>query len=125
MIISFITSPQGETLAASILGWSAWAAIISGLVAWFTAAQKIKFDRDKLRREFQLEFATEAAIKHLLATENYSMRSFGKIKHHLKGFTDEDALRRHLIRAGAVCFSGESDQEMWGLLERHKEGTFK
>jgi hypothetical protein len=112
-------------MLASILGWGAWSAVIAGVVAWLTAQQTIRFNRDRMKREFQLEFATEAALKALLSEGAYAMRSFAKIKHHLPGFADDDDLRRHLIRAGAVCFTGASGNEMWGLLEKHKGEAFK
>ena len=86
----------------------------------------LRFNREKLRREFQLEFATEASIRALLMSEEYEMRSFGKIKRHLPGFKGDDDLRLHLIRAGAVCFMNqESGEELWGLFEKHKGKAFK
>jgi hypothetical protein len=109
----------------TVLAWVVWPALISGVVAWITAQKTISFNQEKLRREFQLEFATEAAINVLLADGNDSMRSFSKIKHHLPGFNDDD-LRRHLIRAGAVCFTNPSSgEELWGLLEKHRGEAFK
>lgn len=111
-------------MTSSVLAWSLWSALISGGISWGTAKATLRFNREKLRREFQLEFATEAAIKSLLSDGDYKMRSFTKIKHHLPGFGDDD-LRRHLIRAGAVCFTSETDSEMWGLLEHHKGEAFK
>lgn len=105
-------------------------AIVAGVVAWLTAAGTIRFNREKLQREFQLEFATEAALKALLETDKYKMRSFKKIKHHLPGFPSENELRLHLIRAGAVCFAGTpgdetTGDEMWGLLVKNKGAAFK
>jgi hypothetical protein len=116
--------------AGAILGWSAWSAVIAGLVAWVTARGTIQFNREKLQREFQLEFATEAALKALLNADKYKMRSFKRIKHHLPGFASDDDLRLHLIRAGAVCFAGEpgndaAGDEMWGLLEKHRGEAFQ
>lgn len=104
-----------------VLGWSIWSAVIAGLAA----TAMIRFNREKFRREFRLEFATETALQALLADGEYAMRSFTKIKHHLPGFDDDNDLRRHLIRAGAVCFKSSSGDEMWGLLEKHKGEAFK
>ncbi|MDK9695630.1 MAG: hypothetical protein OEL76_04505 [Siculibacillus sp.] len=101
------------------------AALVSGVVAWLTTRLTISFNREKMEREFKLEFATEAAIRVLLSDGTYNMRSFSKIKHHLPGFEKDDELRRYLIRAGAVCFTNESEDEMWGLLVRHKGEAFK
>ena len=108
----------------AVLGWSLWSAVVAGGVAWITSAATIRFSREKLQREFQLEFATEAALKALLRADKYKMRSFDRIKHHLPGFADND-LRLHLIRAGAVCFTGPPGDEMWGLLEKHQGEAFK
>ena len=100
--------------------------LLSAAVAFGTTWLTLRFNRQKLRREFQLEFATEAAIQVLLMSEEYEMRSFEKIKHHLPGFKGDDDLRLHLIRAGAVCFMNEeSGEELWGLLEKHKGKAFK
>ena len=128
MIMSFITYLEGgmavDFSAPSILDSSIWSAVIAAIIAWATAAGTIRFNREKLRREFQLEFATEAAIQHLLKIDKYTQRSFEKIKHHLRGFADNE-LRQHLIRAGAVCFTGKENEELWGLLDRNKEEAFK
>jgi hypothetical protein len=112
-------------MLTSLLGWAAWSAVISGISAWLVTSRTISFNREKMRREFQLEFATEAALRSLLADGNYEMRSFAKIKHHLPGFADDNDLRRHLIRAGAVSFMNGTNEEMWGLLEKHKGVAFK
>ncbi len=107
-----------ETILTSVL--------LSAAVAIGTTLLTLRFNRQKLRREFQLEFATEAAIRALLMSEEYEMRSFEKIKRHLPGFKNDDDLRLHLIRAGAVCFTNqESGEELWGLLEKHKGKAFK
>ena len=129
MITIFICQlPRGALMPevmGAIVGWSAWSAAIAALAGWLTAKATLRFNRDKLQREFQLEFATETALRALLADGNHTLRSFAKIKHHLPGFADDDALRIHLISAGAVCFRSESGEEMWGLLERHKGQAFK
>lgn len=116
---------QIPDVIGSILGWSAWSAVIAALAGWLTARATFRFNRDKLRREFQLEFATEAALQALLNDGEYAMRSFSKIKHHLPAFADDNDLRLHLIRAGAVCFRSNSGEEMWGLLDKHKGEAFK
>lgn len=111
--------------------WSAFfsstvtAAVVSGIVGWLTSYWTNRFNREKMQREFKLEFATETALKVLLMDGDYEMRSFSKIKNYLPGFVDDNDLRRHLIRAGAVCFTGKGELEMWGLLEKHKGKAFK
>lgn len=123
-ITSAVADVNGWAIGGAIFKWAVWPAIVAGFVSWKTASKTIDAQRERLRREFQLEFATETAIKTLLENESYTMRSFEKIKRHLPGFEDNE-LRRFLIRAGAVKFSGDDEQELWGLLERHKGGVFK
>lgn len=108
-----------------ILTWSAWSALIAAITACATTFVTLRFNRDRLRREFQLEFATEAALQALLLDGEYKMRTFTKIKHHLPAFSEDNDLRLHLIRAGAVCFYDNDGEELWGLLSRHKGEAFK
>lgn len=108
------------TISAAII-----AALISGFVAWLTSMATIKAQAARLKREFQLDFATEAAIKALLAEGGYEMRSFDKIRHHLPGFDNENELRRTLIRAGAISFKKGDGTELWGMLEKHRDKAFK
>ena len=125
MMPNWLASAASPDILGAIVGWSAWSAVIAALAGWLTARATFRFNRDKLRREFQLEFATEAALQVLLADGEYTMRSFDKIKRHLPAFSDDNDLRLHLIRAGAVCFESSSGEERWGLLERHKGEAFK
>ena len=121
---TFVTNIDVWVVVGTILKWIVLPSTVASFVSWKTTNKTIDAQRERLRREFQLEFAIEAAIQTLLSSENYTMRSFDKIKKHLAGFPD-DELRRYLIRAGAVRFSGEDDKEMWGLLENHKGQTFR
>lgn len=121
---TFLTDIDGWAVGGAIFKWAVWPAIVAGFVSWKTTNRTIEAQRERLRREFQLEFAIEAAIQTLLSSEDYAMRSFDKIKHHLPGF-DDDKLRQYLIRSGAVKFSGEGGNELWGLLEKHKGQAFK
>ena len=90
-------------------------------VAFLTAFLTVQRQRERLREELKLEYSTENAIRALLTNKSYKKRGFRKIKHHLRGFETEDELRRALIRAGAVAFSGQGDEEMWGLISRNEE----
>ncbi|MFC0683421.1 hypothetical protein [Novosphingobium clariflavum] len=121
---TFVTDIDGWSVVGAIFKWIVLPSTVASIVSWITTNKNIDAQRERLRREFQLEYAIEAAIQTLLSSENYAMRSFDKIRHHLSGFAD-DELRRYLIRAGAVRFSGDGEKEMWGLLERHKGGVFK
>jgi hypothetical protein len=80
----------------------------------------IQIQRAKLKEELKLEHSIETAIIHLMSHPKFSKRSLKKIKHHLRGFKEDDDLRMHLIRAGAVAFSGEGEDEYWGLLEKNR-----
>lgn len=112
-------------MLCSILSWGAWSAVIAGIVSCITTRATLGFNRERLKREFRLEFATEAAIRALLSVGTYEMRTFDKIKHHLPGLTDDNELRRYLIRAGAVSFKRGDGTELWGLLEKHEGAAFK
>ncbi len=78
-----------------------------------------KLQEDRLRAELRTEFMAEEAIRQLLQHPNWAQRSFDAIKRRLGGFQD-DELRRHLVRAGAVTFWSDSgNEEWWGLRERN------
>lgn len=98
-------------------------AIVSGLVSYIASNQRlgreIELSEKRLRRDYQLEFSTEAVIRQLLSIEKWELRSFDKIKDRLEGLEDKE-IKRALIRAGAVCFRGEKE-EMWGLVERNRD----
>lgn len=96
-------------------------AAVSVLVAGATAAFAIRQDRARLREEQKLDYSIETALRHLLEHPQFQRRSLAKIKRHIRGFRDDNALRLALLRAGAVCVSGEGDNEMWGLLSRNIE----
>ncbi|WP_299777377.1 hypothetical protein [uncultured Roseobacter sp.] len=91
------------------------------VLAFVTARMSARNDLEKLREEMKLDYSVEAAIRHLLENQSYQKRSLKKIKHHLRGFENDDALRMALIRAGAVAFSGSGEDEMWGLVSRNRE----
>ncbi len=114
---------NGGPLVLELFKLAIWPAIIAALMSWLTTSATIKSQRERLLREFRLEMSTEAAIKALLNDSPYSMRSFEKIKYHLHGLED-DELRRHLIRAGAIRFTMADKSEGWGLLEKHKGKAF-
>ncbi|MGJ8628707.1 MAG: hypothetical protein ACSHXB_17230 [Sulfitobacter sp.] len=95
--------------------------LVTILVAFGTSTLTAKRERERLREELKLEYSVENAIRELLSNPNYKKRGLRKIKHHLRGFASDDELRRALMRAGAVAFSGEGDEEMWGLISRNSE----
>ncbi|MCP3970775.1 MAG: hypothetical protein GY717_10780 [Rhodobacteraceae bacterium] len=93
----------------------------SFFVAFLASALSFQFQKRTLREELKLEYSIETAIRALLSNPNYKKRGFKKIRYHLRGFETDDELRRALIRAGAVAFSGQGDEEMWGLIRRNPE----
>ena len=123
-LLSAVVNWGGWPVVDATLKWGLWSAIIAGIVSVLTTGATLKLQREKLRRDFQLEAATETAIKALLNDGTYSMRSFDKIKYHLHGF-EENELRQYLIRAGAVRFTMNDGSEGWGLLEKHRGQAFK
>ncbi|MDW3225398.1 MAG: hypothetical protein R8G34_21335 [Paracoccaceae bacterium] len=102
-------TPALLTLTASIV------------LAYVTARLSAQNDMTKLRAEMKLDYSVETAIRHLLENPNYKKRSLKKIKHHLRGFESDDALRMALVRAGAVAFAGAGEDETWGLVSRNTE----
>ena len=61
----------------------------------------------------------EEAIRALLNHPDWVQRNFDEIKHHVRGF-DDNELCRLLVRSGAVAFERARDpKEMWGLRERN------
>jgi len=93
----------------------------SAIIAFVTARFTARRERERLQEELKLDYSIESAIVHLLQNPDYKRRSLKKIKHHLRGFKDDDDLRMALIRAGAVAFGGEGDKELWGLLSRNED----
>ena len=101
------------------------AALISVFGAYFVARFAANKEKEKLREELKLEYSIETAIVQLLSEQGWDKRSFKAIKSHIRGF-DDDTLRQHLVRAGAVAFessnehSDQAELEQWGLLEKNK-----
>jgi hypothetical protein len=73
----------------------------------------------RLRTELRTEFMAEEAIHSLLRHKNYELRTFEAISRRLPGFEPDD-LRRLLVRAGALAFYGDAEEEMWGLRDRNQ-----
>jgi hypothetical protein len=97
------------------------AAAVSVLVAVITAIGTYRVQAARMRTELRTEFMVEEAIRKLLMHPAWKQRSFTKIRHHIRGFEDNE-LRRHLVRAGAVAFDNpNNDLEWWGLRERNIE----
>ncbi len=106
--------PTDPTLAAAIV--SAVVALITSIIG---ASAMFFIQKDRLRTELKLEFATETAVRELLSDERWTFRTFEAIQKRFQGF-EPDELRKCLIRSGALSFEGEG-KEMWGLRERNRE----
>ena len=95
--------------------------IVALLTSILTSLITIHLSRQRLEREYQLEFATEKVAHELMNHPEWTKRSFMVIKHHLHGFED-DELRKTLIRAGAIRFEDPKNRkELWGLLSRNTD----
>lgn len=100
------TSPEvGAELIAE--GVEIVVSLAIGVLTFFVAERR-------LRAELRLEDNTEQAIQTLMS-RGWALRSFDVIRHHIRGF-DDDELRRLLVRSGAVAFSDPDVKELWGLL---------
>ena len=102
-------------------------ALIGAAAAAITSAAAYVAQRAALNRRFAMDeaeirtrFMAEQVAKSLLSQETYKKRSLGAIRRRLGGFDDE-ALRRILVRAGAVRFMGKDGTEYWGLIERNTD----
>ena len=96
------------TVAASII-----TAIVAALVT-------VLLSERKKRREYKLQFQTQAVARTLLKNRRWRLRTFKTLKHHMAGFED-DELRKLLIQAGAIRFEDEAGVEVWGLVKRNQD----
>lgn len=115
-------------------GVSLLVSVISGAITLMATRARIRADaeaarfrheaalveqQDRLRTELRTEFMAEEAIRALLNHPRWAQRNFDEIKHHVRGFEDNE-LRRLLVRSGAVAFARTRDRkEMWGLRDRN------
>ena len=74
----------------------------------------------KLRKEYQFQDNAERVVHELLNDDEWRLRTFKLIQHHLGGFGAAD-LRRLLVRAGAIRFMSKSGIELWGLIDRNRD----
>ena len=76
-------------------------------------------------QRYKAETMAERTARHFLQHKGYTDRSFETLKKYLGGRdTDEDELRRILVRAGAVRSfrkEGNNETEWWTLLSRVPE----
>ena len=73
----------------------------------------------ELQKKWQFQDNAERVVLGLLSREEWTLRSFKVIQHHLGGFTETE-LRKLLVRAGAIRFKSKSGLEIWGLLSRNE-----
>jgi hypothetical protein len=84
----------------------------------------------KIRLEERTLFQAERVAYELLRDARWPTRRFQQIRHHIGGFDDQE-LRKILVRAGALRFGprganpygpqGDSNTELWGLIERNRD----
>lgn len=103
-------------IVSALIGMAA--AILTSAIGYFVqrAALSRRFDMDEA--EIRTRFMAEQVAKALLSQETYKKRSLGAIRRRLGGFED-NALRRILVRAGAVRFVAKDGTEYWGLIEKN------
>jgi hypothetical protein len=97
--------------------------MITAVVAFWGGRMTSATARERLRAEMRTEFMVHEAINQLLHHKEWTRRSFGIIKYHIRGFAD-DELRKLLVSAGAVAFDGRKVVdgeriEYWGLRTRN------
>jgi len=93
--------------------------LIAFVTALLTGVVSFLVQERKLRTDLRTEFMAEEAVKRLLKSPKWQKRSFEEISKRLGGFQGNE-LRKLLVRAGAVRFTGEAEQELWGLVERNE-----
>ena len=111
--------------ATSIWEISVETIFTSAVVACVTAFFTFLIAERRLRAELRTELMTERAVLELLKVKGWEKRSIGAIEKRIGGF-QQDELRRALVRAGAVRFEGEKQEdgtrvELWGLVSRNKD----
>ena len=94
--------------------------VVAIITALITSILAFLVQERKLRADLRTEFMAEEAVKRLLESPKWGKRSFDEIKKRLNGFED-DELRKILVRAGAVSFTGDNNRELWGLLTRNQD----
>lgn len=107
--LELLPRPDWATAIASGV-FAAFSAGVTGWIAWV-----------RMRRTFRLEDRTEWLLRTLLQDRRFRGRSrkFETLRHHVP-LTDEK-LREALLRAGAIRFENREGEEMWGLIENHKD----
>jgi hypothetical protein len=90
------------------------------LTALVTGAVTFIIQERKLRTDLRTEFMAEEAVRQLLNSPKWEMRSFDEIRTRLGGFEDNE-LRKLLVRAGAIRFTGEGGRELWRLREKNED----
>ena len=103
-------------IVSALIGMAA--AVLTSAIGYFVqrAALSRRFDMDEA--EIRTRFMAEQVAKALLSQETYKKRSLAAIRRRLGGFED-NALRRILVRAGAVRFVAKDGTEYWGLIEKN------
>ena len=106
--------------------------MVSALLVFSIQRKKLRIETElqhkRLAEEFGVERSVESALRHFLGLYHLPYRSFQMIRHHIGGF-ESNALRKHLVRAGAVRFMAADGTELWALREnvadQFKHGHWK
>jgi hypothetical protein len=109
-IVAAVTQAHGAVIVAIIAGVVAIASAAFSYLgarraAELTSEVKRLTEDNRLRREFQLDFAAERVAGELMQDPRFKLRSFDVLQSHLGGFEDNE-LRKVLVRAGRGSFQG-------------------
>jgi hypothetical protein len=96
--------------------WSAIIPAVAGIVGLLLGRW---FEHQRMVREFAPRIQAETVVKKLLNSDDWQKRSFEAIKGRIGGF-DDNELRKILVSVGAVKFTSQSGEELWGLVSRNE-----
>lgn len=105
-------------IVTALIGMAA--AALTSIAAYFIQRSALHRQFDMDEAEIRTRFMAEQVAKSLLSQKTYKKRSLGAIRRRLGGFED-NALRRILVRAGAVRFIAKDGTEYWGLIEKNAD----
>lgn len=90
--------------------------LLGDLIKFIQAILGWHSKREELQRKYQLDDAIDAQIETLFKDARWERRSFKAIRKAIGGYDkDQDELRRHLVRVGAIRSGQIGDDEYWAL----------
>jgi len=108
--------PEYLGIISSLVG-----VLVGGGISYLLQNSKLRHAYKLKIEDLKTEYMAEQTARYYLSHKGYTDRRFETIKKGLGGFdSDEDELRKILVRAGAVR-SYRDGEEWWTLLERMPE----